>query len=51
MEKHVSNAQRIAEHLNKHPKVASVNYPGLKGNKYYDLAKKYLPKGPAPSFL
>jgi O-acetylhomoserine (thiol)-lyase len=31
--------------LEKHPKIEHVNYPGLKGNKYHDLAQKYLPKG------
>jgi O-acetylhomoserine (thiol)-lyase len=50
MERHVSNAKRIAEFLSSHPKVASVNYPGLQGNKYFDLAKKYLPKGPGAIF-
>ncbi len=48
--KHVYNAQKVAEFLSAHPKVASVNYPGLKGNKYYDLARKYLPKGPGAIF-
>lgn len=46
MERHVENAQKLAEFLEAHPKVEYVNYPGLKGNKYYDLAKKYFPKGP-----
>ena len=50
MEKHVSNAQKVAQFLLEHPGVASVNYPGLAGNKYYDLAKKYLPKGPGAIF-
>ena len=45
MERHCSNAQKIAEFLEKHEKVAWVNYPGLPGNKYYDLAQKYMPKG------
>ncbi len=45
MERHCSNAQTVAEYLEKHPQVAWVNYPGLKTNKYYNLAKKYLPKG------
>ena len=49
-QRHVSNAKRIAEFLNTHPKVASVNYPSLKGNKYYDLAQKYLPKGAGSIF-
>ncbi len=35
----------MAKFLESHPKVAWVNYPGLKGNKYYELGKKYLPKG------
>lgn len=45
MERHCANAQKIAEYLEKNEKIAWVNYPGLKGNKYYDLAKKYLPNG------
>ena len=42
---HCANAQAIAEFLSTHPKVAWVKYCGLKGDKYYDLAQKYLPKG------
>ena len=45
MERHCSNAQGVAEYLEKHEQVSWVNYPGLKSNKYYDLAKKYMPKG------
>ena len=45
MEKYCSNAITVAKYLEKHPKIESVNYPGLKGNKYYNLAQKYLPKG------
>jgi O-acetylhomoserine (thiol)-lyase len=45
MDRHCSNAMAVAQFLEKHPKVAWVNYPGLQGNKYYDLAKKYFPKG------
>lgn len=45
MERHVQNAQKVAEFLAKDPHVAWVNYPGLKGNKYYERAKKYLPNG------
>ena len=45
MERHCANAQAVAEFLEKHEKVAWVNYPGLKSNKYYALAQKYLPKG------
>ena len=39
------NAQAIAEYLSNHEKVAWVKYCGLKGDKYYDLAQKYLPNG------
>jgi O-acetylhomoserine (thiol)-lyase len=46
MDRHVSNAQVLAEWLEQHPKVESVNYPGLKSSPSYELAKKYLPKGP-----
>ena len=45
MERHCSNAQAVAEYLEKNEKVAWVNYPGLPGNKYYERAKKYMPKG------
>ncbi|MCX7747908.1 MAG: homocysteine synthase [Clostridia bacterium] len=50
VEKHVSNAKRIAEFLSLHPAVSWVNYPGLKENKYYALAQKYLPKGAGSIF-
>ena len=43
--RHVENAQAVAEFLEANPKVAYVNYSGLKSNKYYKLAQKYLPKG------
>ena len=45
VERHCSNAQKVAEYLNAHEKVASVNYAGLPGDKYHALAEKYLPKG------
>ena len=45
MERHCSNAQAVAEFLENHKDVAWVQYPGLKSNKYYDLAQKYLPNG------
>ena len=45
MERHCSNAQAVAEFLESHDKVAWVNYPGLKSNKYYELAQKYMPNG------
>jgi O-acetylhomoserine (thiol)-lyase len=44
-ERHVQNTIALAEWLEKHPQVEYVNYPGLKSSKYYDLAKKYFPKG------
>lgn len=45
MARHCENAQAIAEFLEKSDKVAWVNYPGLIGNRYYVLAKKYMPHG------
>ena len=45
MPKHVENGQAVAEFLVKHPMVESVTYPGLKTDKYYKLAQKYLPNG------
>ncbi len=46
MERHVQNAQRVAEFLEEHPRVGWVKYPGLQSHPDYALAKKYLPKGP-----
>ena len=45
VERHVANTKRIIAFLNNHPLVAWVNYPTLEGNKYYNLAQKYFPKG------
>ena len=45
VEKHCSNAQKIAEYLSKNDKISWVSYCGLKGDKYYELAQKYLPNG------
>ena len=45
VERHVSNARKVAAFLKNHPKVSWVNYPELEGNKYNTLAKKYFPKG------
>lgn len=45
MERHVYNAQKIAEFLEKHPLVEWVSYPGLASSPYHALAKKYLPRG------
>jgi O-acetylhomoserine (thiol)-lyase len=43
--RHASNALTVAEHLQKHPVVAWVNYPGLKSSLEFVRAKKYLPNG------
>lgn len=45
MERHCANAQAVAEYLEKNDKISWVNYPGLPSNKYYSLAKKYMPNG------
>ncbi len=45
MKRHCENAMAVAKYLEANPKVAWVNYPGLEGNKYYELAKKYMPEG------
>jgi O-acetylhomoserine (thiol)-lyase len=45
MERHIQNTLALAKWLEKHPKVASVNYPGLESSPSYKLAQKYLPKG------
>ncbi len=50
VEKHVTNTKKIVEFLSGHPLVSWVNYPGVKGNKYNELAEKYLPKGAGSIF-
>ncbi|PRR84367.1 homocysteine synthase [Clostridium vincentii] len=50
LERHVENTKKIVDFLNSNDQVAWVNYPSLEGNKYYDLAKKYLPKGAGSIF-
>ena len=45
MPRHVENGQAVAEFLANHPKVVNVTYSGLPGDKYYELAQKYMPKG------
>lgn len=50
VERHVNNAQKVAEFLANHPKVSWVNYPGLPDNKYHQLAQKYLPHGSGSIF-
>jgi O-acetylhomoserine (thiol)-lyase len=50
MQRHCDNALQVAEWLSRHPKVAWVNYAGIPGNKYYELAKRYSPKGAGSVF-
>jgi O-acetylhomoserine (thiol)-lyase len=50
LDRHVENTKKIVDFLNSNEKVAWVNYPSLKDNKYYDLAKKYFPKGAGSIF-
>lgn len=45
MARHCENALAVARFLEAHEKIAWVNYAGLESNKYYELAKKYMPKG------
>lgn len=45
MMRHAENGQLVAEYLEKHPAVASVEYPGLESSANHELAKKYLPDG------
>lgn len=50
MERHVANAQKVAEFLKQHASVEWVNYPGLKDHAHHERAKRYLPKGPGALF-
>jgi O-acetylhomoserine (thiol)-lyase len=50
MQRHSDNAKAVAEWLSKHPKVAWVSYPGLPGDRYHALAKRYCPKGAGAVF-
>lgn len=45
MDRYCENAMKVAEFFEKSDKILSVAYPGLPGDKYHELAKKYLPKG------
>lgn len=45
MQRHCENALKVATWLKNNDKVAWVNFSGLEGDKYYDLAQKYMPKG------
>ncbi len=50
MQRHCDNAKAVAEWLSNHPAVAAVNYSGLPGNRYNNLARKYSPKGAGAVF-
>ena len=50
MARHCENALAVASWLEKHPKVAWVNYAGLPGNRYHELAKRLTPKGAGAVF-
>jgi O-acetylhomoserine (thiol)-lyase len=50
MQKHSDNALAVAKHLAKNPNIAWVSYPGLEGDKYHALAKRYTPKGAGAVF-
>ncbi|MGE5628241.1 MAG: O-acetylhomoserine aminocarboxypropyltransferase/cysteine synthase family protein [Solirubrobacterales bacterium] len=50
VQRHVENTRKIVEFLKNHPLVAWVNYPELEDSKYYELSKKYLPKGAGSIF-
>ncbi len=50
MQKHCENTQAIAEWLSTHPAVSWVNYAGLPGDRYHNLARKYAPKGAGAVF-
>ena len=45
MARHCENGLAVAKFLKNHPKVSFVTYPGLEGDKYYELAQKYMPNG------
>lgn len=45
MPRHCENGLAVARYLKNHPKISFVTYPGLEGDKYYSLAKKYMPSG------
>ena len=50
MDRHIENTWKVIDFLKNHPLVSWINYPNLEGNKYYDLAKKYVPKGAGSIF-
>jgi O-acetylhomoserine (thiol)-lyase len=50
MDRHLENALRVAQHLEKHPKVSWIKYASLPGSPYHALAQKYTPKGAGAVF-
>jgi O-acetylhomoserine (thiol)-lyase len=50
MQRHCENAQAVAEYLSDHPKIDWVSYPGLPGDRYHNLARRYVPKGAGAVF-
>ncbi len=50
MQRHCENTLKVAQHLAQHPAVEWVSYPGLPGDKYHELAKRYSPKGAGAVF-
>lgn len=50
MQRHCDNALQVATHLSKHDAISWVNYPGLPGDRYHNLAKRYAPKGSGAVF-
>jgi len=45
MQRHVENADAVARFLDEHPLVSWVNHPGLEGNRYHALSRRYMPRG------
>jgi O-acetylhomoserine (thiol)-lyase len=50
MDRHLENSLKVAQHLEKHPKVSWIKYASLPGNPYHALAQKYTPKGAGAVF-
>ncbi|HEX5866993.1 MAG TPA: O-acetylhomoserine aminocarboxypropyltransferase [Beijerinckiaceae bacterium] len=50
MQRHSDNALKVAEHLEAHKAVSWVSYPGLRSDRYHNLAKRYCPKGAGAVF-
>jgi O-acetylhomoserine (thiol)-lyase len=50
MQRHSDNALTVAEHLEGHSKISWVSYPGLRSDRYHNLAKQYCPKGAGAVF-